>query len=356
MNYQVKSSTDERLVQDFLQLPSELYTVRDVHQNKAEEERICHGTHPLSHYFMHHLFVVYADNRAVGRALLAVYPDDSTAYVGYYECIDDGAAATALFDAIHVRAKKYAKLTRLVGPYNASFWLMYRLKLDGFTGTPYMGEPYNKPYYPAQFEQNGFRISHRYVSNEYALRYDKKEMSVLMNATKRAKRLTYTIKSPRRNEFARVMGDAYTLFSTLYADFPGYKAITRQEFLQSFDGLRPILHNSFIKFAYHGEELAGFAVAYPDYGNLVYRPMTTVNRLRILCRKIRAKRYIVMYIGVLPKHSGLSRALLKPIVMAAALRGATVVGALALEQKVTATYAASLIKNQLHYALYERGV
>jgi hypothetical protein len=355
--FSVKQSVnDASMIEDFLSLPSRLYDTATIHQNVTEEREILQQTHPLSHYFAIHMIMVYEGSLPVGRALVIHYPDDIECFIGYYDCIDNSAVASLLFKNAQLIAKQNPSIQSIVGPYNASFWLGYRMKIDQFTEKPYMGEPYNKSYYQAQFIDNGFALSQTYVSNEYGLAFNKKDVTEFAAAKHRAATKKYVIKSPKASEFTQTLENAYEMFTTLYSDFPGYRAITKGEFMASFKDLQYVLNYSFVKFAYHNDTLVGFAVAFPDYGNLLHRPMTKWTLLQIILRKIRAQRYIIMYLGVLPEHSGLGKALVRPLVVAALMRGARIIGALALKDKVTASYAKSMIKKQYSYALYEKKI
>ena len=345
---------DNRIDADFLTLPQALYDTKSIHQNYQEEQQLLAETHPLSHYFSLHRFVAYKGETPVARALVAQY-EPGRAFIGYYECVDQPFVAETLFTTIFAEMKRQS-VTTLTGPYNASFWIQYRMKLNRFTNRPYMGEPTNKPYYQAQFEAAGFVETHHYVSNEYSRRFDLKTIKEFGRSTKRARRLKYRIVSPRPEDFLSTMGHTYDLFSRLYSDFPGFVPITKEEYIASLRSLKPLLSMPFVKFAYHGDDVVGFIVAFPDYGNLAYRPMTVWNKLRIALRRHRASRYVIMYIGVVPEHSGLSRALIRSIVISAVLRGARVIGALALETKVTAGYAKNRIKKHYTYGLFEKKI
>ena len=355
MSYSVVrfSGDDTTYHADFLSIPQKLYSWRRITQDYAEEMAILQQTHPLSHYFNITGFLVYNESQPVARTLLFDYPDDTRGYVGYYDCYDDDIAAKMLFDEVANSARELSK-TSLFGPYNASFWLHYRLKLDRFTESPYMGEPHNLPYYERQFTASGYRQTITYISSEYGLSLNTKKTSEFTAAKQRANTLDYKIKSPKPAEFMTTLEHCYMFFSTLYADFPGYKPITQQEFVTMFQSLAPVLNYRFVKFAYIEDQVVGFVIGFPDYGNLLHRPMTLINKFRILARKIRAPRYIVMYLGVLPEHSGLGRALVRPLAVSAFLRGAKVIGALAREDKVTAKYGQELIRKQYRYGMFER--
>ena len=357
MTYRVAwSNIPGELAEDFLSVPAKLYSQKTIQQNMKEEREILYSTHPLSRHFSNEVVVVYDGNEPLARALITFYQAESQAYIGYYECINSSEVSKLLFDEVTKRVAEHEHIAKIIGPYNASFWLRYRLKLDQFDQAPYMGEPCNKSYYKEQFVANGYVQTQTYVSNEYKFRINPKLATEYNNATRRANQLRYVIKSPKKREFTSVLSNAYELFSSLYSDFPGYQTITKQEFIDSFQGFQDILNYSFVKFAYLNDELAGFAVAFPDYGNLLYRPMTKLNTLRILLRRFRARRYIIIYLGVLPQHAGLSKALVRPLIVSAILRGAKILGALALEDKKTASYAKSLIGKQYTYGLFEKNI
>lgn len=356
-NYLIKSNiNDKKLDQDFLRLPKILYDKLTIHQNYDEEKMILNSSHPLSHYFSFTRFVLYCQDQPVGRALLIKYPDQGVCYLGYYECIDDNLASKILLDKVTQKAADLVGVRKIIGPYNVSFWLSYRLKLDNFNESPYTTEPSNKSYYEKQLISAGYLQKYSYISNEYKLKYSSRQDTSFNTATKRAHELKYIIKSPKKSEFISSLERIYELFTELYSDFPGYIKITKQEFVEMFKGSADVLDYSFVKFAYSDNQVVGFVVGFPDYGNLPYRPMTFLNRLRIVLRRIRSGRYIVTYLGVLPEHSGLGKALVRSLSIQAALRGAKVVGALILAGKVTEKYAEKMISKQYKYGLFEKEI
>lgn len=355
MKFQLKKNVNGTTLDlDFLLLPKILYNKKTIHQNESEERLILKGEHPLSHYFSIVKFVLYDKDQPVGRAMLIDYPNSDICFIGYYECINNKEASTILLNGVLKEASGLSGKQKIVGPYDASFWLRYRMKLDCFNEPAYMSEPTNKSYYAKQFKSIGFEQKYTYVSNEYSLKYDKKEAKVFDDASKRARNLKYTIKSPKKKDFLDTLEQVYDMFCRLYYDFPGYTSITKEEFIEIFKIYAGILDYSFVKFAYYNDRVVGFVIGFPDYGNLLYRPMTVINRARIAARRIRAGRYVVTYLGVLPEHSGLGKALVRAVSIQAILRGARVLGALALTDKVTATYAKKMIKKRYNYGLFEK--
>lgn len=64
-----------------------------------------------------------------------------------------------------------------------------------------------------------------------------------------------------------------------------------------------------VKIAYYEQKLVGFFVALPNYGTLVYHVNKLSNILKVLYRKMSAKEYVLLYMGVDSKHKGLGPAL-----------------------------------------------
>lgn len=73
----------KRCVKDFIALPKRLYSAHERTQSPDTELALLQGTHVLSRYFSVTPILVYRSGTAVSRAALTVYPDDSSAYLGF---------------------------------------------------------------------------------------------------------------------------------------------------------------------------------------------------------------------------------------------------------------------------------
>ena len=140
MNY-VQFNLEKKYIKDFISLPKKLYK-KDNTENSKEIKQILEESHPLNKYFKLYKFLIYQDREVVGRFAFTVYPNDTTAYIGFFECINDDEVARYLFDIAQKFAKEN-KYEKIVGPVDASFWLKYRLKINMFDKKTYTGEPYN---------------------------------------------------------------------------------------------------------------------------------------------------------------------------------------------------------------------
>ena len=204
---------NKKCIKDFLALPKRIYTKNELMQNEADEAALLNGTHILSRYFTVTPILIYRGETAVSRAVVTVYPNDITAYLGFFESEDDSSAAKLLFDAVAQLAEKNS-LTEVTGPVDCSFWIKYRLKINRF-GTPYTGEPYNKPYYLKLWKENGFCVSQKYFSNHYMNVKNDKDCEKYADRLSEKLNEGYEIKSPRPENFDETLREVYTLLIEL---------------------------------------------------------------------------------------------------------------------------------------------
>ena len=341
-------SLEER---DFLSLPAQLYSNTEIMQNLEEERQQIAGQHVLSHYYLFQAYAAYQDQQIQARCALIFYPHLDQAYLGYFEAYDNAPVVTALFYRMKKQAKNLGKKA-LIGPINASFWLGYRMKTSAFQDNIFSGEPHNPSYYPRLWEEAGFHVSERYLSNFYS-KVEATHQQVKME--KRYREFLnkgYRIFSPKRKEWNHYAPQVFQLLSQLYKDFPSYQAISSHEFASIYSSLRTALDFSMVKLAYHQEELVGFLICLPDYGNRIYKKMTWLDIFYFFKERYRAKRYILLYLGAAPGHLGLGSALTFPIYQAVQRRKALTIGALIHQGKVTQGYAPELQEKHRSYVLY----
>ena len=102
-------------------------------QNESEERKLLTGKHVLNKYFKLYKLCAYDKEKIVGRLAVTIYPDDTNAYVGFFECINDEKCALLMFLEAEKLAREKGK-TKMIGPMDASFWIKYRMKTNLFTG------------------------------------------------------------------------------------------------------------------------------------------------------------------------------------------------------------------------------
>ncbi len=341
-------------IKDFLALPGRLYGSEELMQNENEERAILKGAHVLSHYFTATPILVYADGKAVSRGIVTVYPEDEVAYLGYFESENNSAAAGLLFHTAFEMVRNMG-LKGIVGPVDCSFWIKYRLKTNQFR-SPYTGEPYNKDYYLNLWEENGFQVWEQYGSNHYMEVENDEGCEKYMERLAQKLDQGYEIKSPRPREFRRTMREVYGLLIELYSAFPAYKRITEAEFCKQFKYLKSILNYSMVKMAYYQGEAVGFFVSVPDFGNAVYGKIHLWELPAILAKKKKPDSYVMLYMGVDPKHKGLGSAFAEAIRSELKIQKVPSVGALIRSGNYSQSYVGQLIDFAYEYVLLERRI
>lgn len=346
----IEFTREEELVEEFIALSHKLYHDSNNVQDDVDLRRLLCETHPLSKYFSLSKFLIKKNEEVLGRFAITIYPGDETAYLGFFECVNSLEIANFLFD----NAKEFVKslgFQRIIGPVDASFWLKYRLKTNFFDKAPYTGEPYNLDYYLDLFLKNGYEITERYSSSIYPAlqnnytnpKYSDRKESFLSKG--------YEIISPKMEHWDKTIAEIYELISDLYHDFPIYKEISREDFCAYFANYKKIIDLSMVKMAYYKERAVGFYISVPNYSNLVYHTQNPWNILKILKIKYFPRDYVMLYMGVLPEHRGLGKALVQSIIEELAKNGLPSIGALQKEGKITRDYVSELIQDRYEYVL-----
>lgn len=344
---------EEHYIRKFLELPGRLYSRKELMQKPEEERQILTGTHILSHYFTIFPFLVLDENDApVSRALLTVYPDDTDAFLGFFESEENGEAVALLFKKAEETAR-VQHCRRIVGPVDASFWIRYRFKVNCFDHT-YTGEPCNKEYYAALWRKAGYEITEKYYSNHY--RIVERSHSNPLYASRLTDKLQegYRIVSPSKETFDSTLNEVYDLLIELYRSFPAYKRITREEFVSLYSYLKLLIRYPMVKMAYYQEKAVGFFISIPDYQNMVYQKLTPLNILRILFTRAKPKSYVMLYMGIDDAHHGLGKAMAEAIKMELSACGLPAVGALIRQGNINRDYFRELIDYEYAYVLLSK--
>ena len=341
----------EKSEADFLQFPQHIYNKEDRMQSVSEEQAQISGQHPLSPTYTFQAFNGYQDGKVVIRGALIKPHHIDDYYLGYFEALDD---VTVMIQFIQTLSDKVRNENgqHIVGPVQGSFWLGYRMKVNGFERTPFTSEPHNPWYYPKLWQAAGFKEIEHYTSNFYRSIPPQYESKKLAKRYQSFVEKGYRFISPKPEDWPTVSLEVFGLLRVLYKDFPLYQAITAEQFSQIFADLKQVIDFSMVKLAYKDQQLVGFLITLPDYGNLIYRKMTMLNLSKIIYRKWRAKRYIILYLGVNPKHLGLGLATSYPVFKQLKQRKAEVIAALIHENTVTNRYVPEMQEDSHAYSLW----
>lgn len=158
------NTTNRRQVRQFLDLPFRLY--RDVPQwvpPLAPDARrmLDRRRNPFYRHSDAAFLLAVSGAAPVGRLAVLenrnynAHNHERTAFFYLFECEDDAAIATALFETAFTWARERG-LTHVFGPKGFTALDGMGLLVEGFEHRPAFGIPYNLPTYPALVEAAGF--------------------------------------------------------------------------------------------------------------------------------------------------------------------------------------------------------
>lgn len=297
MVYKVIKVKTKKDIKEFIRLPKRLYKRKFRTQRKSIEKQILLGRHSLSTTFKAIGFIVKdTHNKVLSRCVLTMYPNESVAYIGFFESYNCVASVKELIRVVSKYAEENGR-NKLIGPVDSSFWIKYRFKVNKFNKI-YTGEPYNLRYYVSLWEKSGFKVSEQYYSNQLRVPDSTDINEKCKSRLELVNSKGYTIRNTSRKTFTTDLENIYHLLSKLYSNFPVYKQINIESFIKMYSSIRWILDYRMVFLAYKNDVLAGFMICFPNYseGSMLKHLMGNHTE------------YVMMYLGVDSGHYGLGGA------------------------------------------------
>ena len=219
--------------------------------------------------------------------------------IGFFDCINDEAAAFVLFDT----AKKWLienNAKAMDGPVNFGendkYW---GLLVEGFI-PPGVGMNYNPNYYQSFFENYGFKPQYDqytnviHVTKPFPDRFTKIADWI-------ASKPEYSFVHFEMKNFEKFAKDFREIYNDAWSEFPDFTPIKLDTIRQSFKELKPIVDEKIIWFTYYNQEPIAFILAVPDINVLLKKfngKLNLLNKIRFLWLKrtttIHRVRFIVM--------------------------------------------------------------
>jgi len=329
----------------FLSLPGRLYPWPVVHT--ATEAALVDGTHVLSKHCTVRPHVLRRRGESVGRCAVTTYSDDTTAYLGFFECAD-AACADDLFGWAHTTARA-AGCTQVVGPVDASFWLRYRLKTDGFDRAPYTSEPWNLESYPALWRAAGYHKTMGYSSTLYRAPTPDEADDQLAKRLSAASEHGYRVEALDLKHWDDVLTGLHALVMELYAGMPVFRPVDLDDFRAIFAPVRLVADPDLVTLAWRGDDLVAFSVVLPDYTMTTNARLTPATLARLWWRRRHPHRVVALYMG--SSDPGLGTAMGGRLFAQCHERHLSCVAALVGDGKPTAGYAPQFVESRSHYEL-----
>ena len=262
---------DRKARKDFLELPYRLHR-HDPHWvpplRVAQKELFNTHKHPFYANAEAEFLLAVREGRVAGRIAAILdrnfnrFQGEETGFFGFFECEDDGEAATALLGAAREwLLARGAKVIR--GPVNPSTNYECGLLVQGFETPPMVMMPHNPPYYAALIEGAGLRKAkdlYAYISTPQAVDGGKAERV----AERILRDHEVHVRSISLKHFREEVGRVWEVYNTAWSRNWGFVPMTREEFLASAREMRQVLDPDLILLGEVAGRVVGFALALPN--------------------------------------------------------------------------------------------
>ncbi|MGD1991888.1 MAG: hypothetical protein PVI59_01725 [Anaerolineae bacterium] len=271
--------TSRRDVRRYIDLPFRLYRDSELWVPPFIKE-IRTQLNPRRHPFYQHsdaaFFLAVEDGEAVGRIAVIdnvrynEYHDERSAFFYHFEAVNDRSVSQALFAAAFDWARGRG-LNRIWGPKGFMTGDGQGLLIEGFEHRPAIGIPYNHAYYVDLVEDVGFEKKLDFLSCFVDQSFDFPSR-ILRVAEKVRKRQGFRVINFRtRDELREMIPRVAKLYNESFVDVVGYVPMTEAEAQAVGERMIGISDPALIKLVMHGDDIAGFILAYPDISAAIQR-------------------------------------------------------------------------------------
>ena len=189
--------------------------------------------------------------------------DDGMGFFGFFECVDDYAAAEALLDAATDWLRGH-NLTGMRGPANPSLNDTAGLLVDGFDRDPSVLMPYNPPYHEDFLVDYGFERAMTmwayYVHKKY-VKVDKLRRGVQLVKRRTPNLELRTLDMDRFDEEARTI---LAIYNDAWENNWGHVPMTEAEFEQLAHDLKQIVDPAMVFLLEHEGTPVAFSISLPN--------------------------------------------------------------------------------------------
>jgi GNAT superfamily N-acetyltransferase len=196
--------------------------------------------------------------------------NDNVGFFGLFECVNNAAAAKALFDAA-AGFLRTRGLKTMRGPENLSVNDDLGLLIEGFDTPPMIMMPHNPPYYATLMEGYGFHKA----MDLFAYYGEVVDACIPPEIERGARicgrRLKCTVRGLRMNEFAAELKRIHAVYSAAWEDNWGAVAMTDHEFDHMAKALKDTLDPDLCLIAEIDGGVVGFSLSLPDFNQILAR-------------------------------------------------------------------------------------
>ena len=280
----VRRVADRRDLRTFVRFPWEVY--RGDHNwvpplISDRTGRLTRGQNPFFSRATVELFLARRGREPVGTIAAFVDPQRNEHFgeraggFGFFEVIDDYAAAERLLDVACQKAREWG-MEGIRGPTNFGENDEPGVLIDGADCPPAILEAHTPPYYREFLERYGMT---KHIDN-YAWRVSLPELGADLEAIPEqamrvflaaSERVNVQIRKLRLDDWDREVALAHELFNTAHADVPDHVPMDTETFRRFANQMRPLLDPDLALYAEADGRTVGYFVAIPDFNQVLWR-------------------------------------------------------------------------------------
>ncbi|MDB5263394.1 MAG: hypothetical protein JWQ14_2677 [Adhaeribacter sp.] len=250
-------------------------------------------------------------DKTIGRVAAFIDEQTSKKYeqptggMGFFDCINDQAAANLLFQACQNWLQERG-MEAMDGPINfgdRDRW--WGLLVEEFSPASYATN-YNFPYYRQLFENYGFQVYFnqytyiRKVVGGVSPKYEERADAILSNPD-------YSFRHLDKKNLEKYAEDFRIVYNRAWTKHQGVKEMPPAQAQLIMKKLKPIMDEKIIWFAYYKEEPVGFFVCIPELNQLfryVNGKLDLIGKLKLLYFRWRGAvtRTTGIVFGISPEH------------------------------------------------------
>jgi GNAT superfamily N-acetyltransferase len=235
---------------------------------------------------------------------------DRVGFFGFFECIDDQAAANALFQAAGEWCRTLGH-DILRGPASFSVNDECGLLVEGFETPPTLMMPHNPRYYIRLIENAGFtKAKDLWVYQGGSMEGYVPVPERLARATELIRqRQGITLRPLNMSDFEGEVERIKELYNTAWEKNWGFVPMTEHEIDHLAEQFKPVVIPELVPMAEKDGKLIGFGIALPDL-NVVFRRNRSGNLFPVIFRLLwalkmkRIRRARILLLGVVPAFQG----------------------------------------------------
>jgi hypothetical protein len=232
-------------------------------------------------------FIAISKGNAIGRIVAAVNDrlvereGKSVGIVGFFECVNNFEVAQALIE----KASEWLRsqgMTEVRGPIDLSTHIGCLFLADGFSSPPMIMMPYNPPYYPEFFEQDGWKKAKDAYAYDFPLKDSlPPEFEKGYNIACKSG-VTFRPLNTKGDAFEQDCISIYNLFTKAFSDNWSSTPRTQEDFLEEAKSLQSLVDPDVFPIAEYDGEMIGFWMGLPDYNIALKHVNGKLNWLGIL--------------------------------------------------------------------------